>query len=80
MKVRGNSASSPELMSQTGCGRIMIPSRPARFALPVHTLDTAGDGSVCKTQAVRERKILNCEGKREGRKRNEKDTHNLNFA
>lgn len=78
--MRGNSDSNPELGSRTGCGRIMIPSRPARCAGPVHTLDTAGDGSVCKTQAVRERKILNCEGKREGGKRNEKDTHNLNFA
>ena len=58
----------------------MITSKPAWGAGPVHTLDSVGDERVYKTQAVCERKILNCERKREGKKRNEKETHNLNFA
>lgn len=46
----------------------------------MHKLDIVGDESVCAKQSVRERKIIGCEGKREGGKIIEKETHNLNFA
>lgn len=79
MSVLRRNVSAGCLRALESTGKFSL--RPEAWrAGPMHMLDTVGDESVCKTQAVRERKILNCEEKREGGKRNEKETHNLNFA
>lgn len=84
-RARGHSASSLKLMSCNRYEWIRIKSRPGRCAGPVYKLDIVGDGSVCRTHSVHDRKIISCEGKREGGtglqgKRDKKETHSLNFA
>lgn len=55
-KCKGLCSLKSEWMSRTVCEWVMTKPRPGRGAGPVHRLAIVGDGRVCKTQSVCDRK------------------------